>query len=341
MAYAITQNGILRSMFEELPVNDADTPRSQQYDPVAIGQPLVVEYVYLQLAPSKNPGKDDEVLISSLVKTEEKRNAAAEAITAFRTGVNFQKGPFQLDDWGGADYGHPLCYYSGSYLGEAVRITTRASEIEGEIVDALEKVRTGVSSVSGLPIFMEFLPFILGISKGVEIISKVVGFFDKDEILLRDQSVDLEFDRTHARRLQSGRVVCVPAYNDEKPLIKSGLKLNVQSRLVDASDKEYDGSYFVLRINRKKMREYEDFDHFQGAAAILALTNREEDVVQASVSTLVEIARGVDALRTVSDIEELYHDRDEAEAKAQIKALFKLLPRELQNAYEKRLEGVL
>ncbi len=341
MAYAITQNGTLRSMFDELPVDDADTPRSQQYDPVDIGQPLVVEYLYIQLAPTHGGGQDDEVLISSLVKTEEQREAAAEAITAFRKGINFSTGPFQLDDWGGAQYGHPLCYYTGSYLGEAVRITTRASEIDGEIVRALERVRTGVSSISSLPIFMEFLPFVLGVNTGLKIVSRVSRLFKKDEILLRDQSVDLEFDRTHARRLQSGRVVGVPAFSDDQALIDSGLKLTKQSRLIDANDQDYAGSYFVLRVNRKKMRKYEDFDHFQGAAAILALTNRQEDVVQASVDALVEIARGVDALRTITDIEELYHDRDEDEVQAQIKALFKLLPRELQIAYEKRLEGVL
>ena len=70
------------------------------------------------------------IMLSTFVKTAEEKQGAAEAINYYNPETIFQNGQFRLTDFGAQHYGHELCYYTKSYLGESLRFTTKIMELD-------------------------------------------------------------------------------------------------------------------------------------------------------------------------------------------------------------------
>jgi len=109
----------------------------------------------ITLGVSDNEDKN-ELMISTFIKSQETKEAAAEAINYFNREVKFNsKDEFQIEAFGGEHYGHALAYYTKSYLGESIYMTTKIMEldkIDDEVVKAIHK---GIGTVSALPVFAD------------------------------------------------------------------------------------------------------------------------------------------------------------------------------------------
>lgn len=336
-ASVLSVNGKLRSLYDAAAVTEK---RATGYKQVDIGEALIMQYLYFFLRHKTHENKN-QLMISTFLKTKESKEAAAEAINYFnREAVFNKKDQFRLEHFGAEHYGHPLCYYTKSYLGESLYITTKIMEldkIDDEVVKAIQK---GIGTVAAIPVFAEFLPYAAGASVGVSLFQKIINVFNPDDPIIPDHNIDLHFNLENVARLQSGRIVCVTGDMTEKALLTEGnYELSENNRLMEVKSKEEytESSYFVLQVDSKANKKLEGFDYYLGAADLLKETNRGGNPAQI-VSTVVDMFKGYNDIRAIEEIEDLSIDADEENTKERMKALYKSMSSQTRKIYKDRVK---
>jgi hypothetical protein len=336
-ASVLSVNGKLRSLYD---VAAAKEKRTTGYTQVDIGKPLIMRYLYFHLK-HKTYEKKNQLMISTFIKCKETKEAAAEAINYFNREVKFNmKDEFRLDAFGGEHYGHALSYYTKSYLGESLYMTTKIMELDKVDTKVVKAIQKGIGTVAALPVFAEFLPYAAGATVGVSLFQKIVNLFNQDDPIIKGHDLDLHFNLENVARLQSGRIVCVTGDMSEKQLLSPGkYKLSDNNRLIEAKTKEeYTGSsYFVLQIDSKANKKLEAFDYYLGAADLLKEMNRGGNPAEI-VSTVVDMFKGYNDIRAIEEIEDLSIDADDEETKNRIKALYKSMSNETRKIYKDRVK---
>ncbi len=341
-ANVLSVNGTLKSLYDLATVTE---PRASGYKPIEIGKPLVARYLRVFVKWENKNKSDQELMISTHVKTTEEKQGAAEAINYFNPEAEFVNGEFELVDFGAQWYGHELCYYTKAYLGESIRFTSRVMELDSLDNKAVNAIKTGITAIAGLPSFASFLPYTALATAGANVSQKLVNLFDKDDVLLRGQDLDLHFNKANSRLLQSGRIVCV-ADPKGSTLTEADIlgqyELTRDNRLVHVESKvEYTNSiYLVLQVNQEKNALYNDFDYFQGAAELLARTNRGGDARE-FVDTFVSMAQAFTDVDAIRQIEELALDVDEDDVRSRLAALAKHMSPDMKKLYHDRLKEIL
>lgn len=335
MVSLLSVNGNLQSLYQRVEV---ETERSTGYKALDIGEPLVVRYLYFFIR-HKTRETENELMISTFVKTAEEKQGAAEAINCYRPETVFKDGMFRLPDIGAQHYGHELCYYTKSYLGESLRLTTKIMELDKVDKNIVEAIKGGFSAISGIPVFVEFVPVFALINVGVPILANFVNLVNDDDVIESGHDLDLHFNRPNAKRLQSGRIVCIPE-KDESDILNE-YKLGPNNQLVTEDGSEYtESTYYVLQVDNEKNRLYENFDHFQHAAELLGKTNRGGNMVEV-VNSIVDIAKGYSDMDAIRQIEELALDMDDKDSQKKVKALYKGMSPDIQGIYKSRVEEML
>ncbi len=281
---------------EGKPTSLYDTPRQ----PVALGQPLVIRY--LRLALRHAPGRQ-QLLVSTFLKDREDKTAAAEAVNYFNGSARFDAdGWFDLADFGGRCYGHPLCYYSRSYLGESIRLTTRVMELDRVDRRTMRLLREGLASVGGLPVMAGYLVYTSLAMAGLRAAERLAALFARDDAIIGSHSLDLWSDGS-GRHLQQGRILCLPDADESEFLDGEAWRITPDHRLVEtATGREYRRtSYFVLEIATTAHPAYEKFDAFQDAAMFLRRANAPEHPAE----LLETSAALLEAWRDFRGVEEL------------------------------------
>ncbi|MCP3901348.1 MAG: hypothetical protein GY707_16715, partial [Desulfobacteraceae bacterium] len=266
--------------------------------------------------------------------------AAAEAINFFDKEAVFDDNKhLRISDFGADCYGHHLCYYNKSYLGESLYLTTKIMEldkVDPKIVSAIQK---GLGTVSALPVFAECLPYLSGASVGISLFQKLIDLFNRDDEIVKGHDMDLHFNLSNVRHLQSGRIVCIPDKEETDFLPGDKYQLLSDNKLVEKdSGKEYtDSPYFVIQIDSKSNKKFENFDYYAGAADLLSQTNRQGNPAEI-VSTMADLFIGYNDISTIRQIEDLSLDIDDDEAKNRIKALYKSMSNESRGFYKDRVK---
>ena len=333
-------NGTLRDLYEAAPA--AEEPRAHGYAPVAIGKPLLVRYLHFHLRHPGGEG-DHELLISTFLKADENKSAAAEAINYFDDQARFHGGALTIRDFGGERYGHPLVYYSKSYRGESLYLTTRIMELDRVDGATRKALRGSLTTLAGLPMFAQYLPLLAAGGAAAGVVARLVNLFNRDDAIIDGHDLDLHFDRMHARRLQSGRILCLPRSPAPKAEVIARYRLRADNVLVAQDDETaaFDAaSYVVLQVDARRNRALEDFDHFVGAADLLARTNRGGGPADV-LNEVVDVARKAADVDALLDIEKLALDAGDERVRQEIRAIYKSLSPEIQALYGRRTREIL
>jgi len=330
MGSALSVNGKLQSIFKTYSTTQ---DRSEGYKPVEIGKPLIVRYLHFFLKHEADE-KENELMISTFVKTGETKQAAAEAIHYFNPKAVFEDNELSIPAFGGELYGHPLIYYTKSYLGESIYLTTKIMELDKANDKVVKAIQTGIGTAASLPAFAEFLPYIAGATVGVSLFTKIIDFFDKDDAIIDGHHLDLMFDLNNVCLLQSGRFVCVPDLENEDLIHSNRFSLSSENKLIDnnTSDEYRESSYFVIQVDSKKNKKFEDFDYYLGAADLLRQTNRGGNPADI-VNTVVEVLKSYNDIEAIKEIEDLSLDADDEETRKLIKAYHSSMSKEVRNLY--------
>lgn len=329
MANLYTPNGSLHSLYD--PVGDCHAVR--------VGQPLGVRYLYFFLRHARGR---QQLMISTYAKSTEEKSAAAEAINYYNPVARFNdEKEFRLADFGGRHYGHPLCYYTPSYLGESLRLTTRIAELDRVDRRVVAALRRGLALAGTLPAFAEYVVYTSLLQAGAGAAERVINFFDRDDNIVESHSLDLHSGNTAARHLRTGRIVCIPGADEAEFLACEAWQLSRDNRLVDASTgREYTrGSYFVLEVRSEENPAYEKFDYYQGVAELLRRTNRGEHPGEI-LELGVEMMKGWRDYRLLERLERLALEPRNDAVREQLGAAFRLLTPRMQRLYADRMRAM-
>ena len=99
-------------------------------------------------------------------------------------------------------------------------------------------------------------------------------------------------------------------------------------------------SYVVLQVDARRNRALEDFDHFVGAADLLARTNRGGGPADV-LNEVVDVARKAADVDALLDIEKLALDAGDERVRQEIRAIYKSLSAEIQALYGRRTREIL
>jgi len=337
----LSVGGKLQSLYLPAQVSE-DNPRAAEYKDIEIGKPLVVRYLHHFLNfPDAKDYDDEQVMISSFVKTIEEKKPAAEAITYYNPTTQFSNGQLSIKHFGADTFGHELIYYSKSYTGQPVRLTTKVMELDN-YDDVFGAIKDGTDSLGGLPFFMEYVPYMAAAKTSVNFISKLWKLFDKDDPIIPRLALNLYFNQPNHPKLQSGRVVCIHSTTQKaEEFIDKGYKLTVDNVLQDKDGNDYtSSSYFVVQVNAEKRDEYEDFEYHQNAAELLAMTNRGGDMSD-FISTAVTGFESYADLATIEEMEAMQDDLGDEETLAKFKALFKGMSSDVKSLYRNKYKDIL
>ncbi len=335
-ASLLSVNGRLRSLYEQASVDEV---RSTGYNQLDIGKPLMIRYLHFFLI-HKTGERENELMISTFLKASESKEAAAETVNFFDNKVRFGSGDeLRITDFGAARYGHPLCYYTRSYLGESIFLTTKIMELDKVDQQMVDAIKGGIRTVVSLPFFAEFLPYAVGATVGVTLFQKLFDLFNKDDAIVEGHNLDLHFGLQHVRRLQSGRIVCIPDREESEIMGSGRYALSVDNRLVDVeTGEEYrDSSYFVIQVDARPNKKYESFNYMMGAAELLKMTNRGEDPTE-YISTMIDLFKGYNDIAAMQEIEDLSIDADDETVRKKIKALYRSMSQETRALYKDRVK---
>ena len=334
----LSVNGQLRSMYYE---PGEDEERSQGYTPVEIGKPLVVRYLYFFLKLDDAGTRDQEIMVSTYVKTIDEKKPAAEAINFYDPKTRFVDDKTEIQNFGADTYGHELIYYTKSFIGEPIKLTTKIMELDNS-ADEIKQLTEGIDQIGGLPFFAEYLPYAAIAKSSMGFLEKIFNLLNKDDPIIPRLRLDMFYSRLNSPKLQSGRIVCIQGKSEEDMLNPDkGYKLDKKNRLVDKDDNLYkETPYFVLQVNSESQTTYEDFEYFQNAAELLTLTNREGGLKD-FVETTVDGFRSYSDIFTISNMEDLQDDLDDEDTKARFKAMFKGLSSDVKSLYRQKYKDIL
>ena len=332
----LSVNGKLRSLYYE---PGEQEERSQGYTSLELGKPLVVRYLYFFLKLDNAKNKNQEIMISTFVKTEEEKKAAAEAINFYDPKTKFSGSKAEIENFGADTYGHELIYYAKSFIGEAVKLTTKIMELDNPD-KTITEITSGIEKIGDLPFFVEYLPYAAIAKSSVGLLGSIFKILDRDDPIVHGLRLDLFHNRPNSPRLQSGRIVCVQGKTEEE-IINGGYSLNKNNRLIDSSGKSYTESpYFVIQVNSERQTTYENFEYFQNAAELLSLTNQPEGLKD-FIETAAEGFKTYSDISTISDMEGLQDDLDDPETLKRFKAMFKGLSGDVKDLYRKKYKDTL
>jgi hypothetical protein len=332
----LSVNGKLRSLYYE---PGQQEERSQGYVPLGIGKPIVVRYLFFFLRLDNAGNKDQEVMISSFVRTEEEKKAAAEAINFYDPKLRFSKGRAEVEGFGGDTYGHELLYYSKSFTGEPMKLTAKIMELDNP-QKTIKEITDSIDRIGDLPFFAEYLPYAAIAKSSLDLLGKIFKILDRDDPIVPGLRLDLFHNRPNSARLQSGRIVCIQGKSEDE-ILSSGYRLNRKNHLVDANGGIYTQTpYFVLQVNSERQPTYGAFEHFQNAAELLSLTNRPQGLKE-FIETAAEGFKTYADIAAVSEMESMQDDLDDPHTLERFKAMFKGLSGDVKALYRRKYQEIL
>ena len=340
MAFLFSVNGDLKSPTYFPKKGES---RSKNYGTVSMGKPLVISYLYFFIKGMK---KGRPLMISNFCKARDKKGGVAEAVTCYRPRPSCNSaGEFMLSDLGAKDYGHELCYYTDSYLGETVRFTTKIVLLSKADSFKMTKILNAAKAVSRLPVFLNTIPYLAVARTGIKLFSQVVSFFNsnkKNISIIEGDNLDLYFGTPNRKQLQSGRIVVIPKEPDNKKVRSKYIKnykLSDDNKLLNKDDEEYaDNSYYVFQVNSRENDQYKDFDYFQDAAALLKQA-QEKDAPAEFVKTITNACKAYNDINVAKEIDALRRKtKNKKKNTERAKALFKLLSSDMQTFYKPFLD---
>lgn len=317
------------------------------YQPVEVGKPLIIQYLRFVIATDQWESGDNELLISTFLKTSATKPIAAEAVTLYDPQTRPQDNRLVVEDWGGRRYGHPLIYYSPAYQGEPLSLSTQVLELDQldkGLVDAMAALASGVSS---MPLLTAFFPYAAAIGpamgKLADLLVALHDFLNRDDLLV--PYFDLDLYPPHAagvRPLQCGRFVHVPSPAVDEATFRATYTLDSErNALLDGQGNEYGGPYLVFKVNSESHPSLKEFDALAGAAELLARVRPERGSLAGVVSATTEAAQATADLAYLGELLTFENALPDPTIGPRLRAMWAHLSPTAQAAFRERFMRVL
>ncbi len=328
-AWMYSVGGKLYNIFEEIPSGLPE--HSQKYNPIQLGEPLVIRYKNFFIKNNDSANKEEEIMLSTFLSSSETSTPAAETVNFYDPNMEFNsEGEAYFDPAQSDNYGNQLIYYTKSYVGEPILMTTSLMELDNQAYT--DQLSSALGTASQIPFFVEFLPHIVAAQKLTEWLGKLWNFLDKDDEILGRMRLNLYHDRDFSEKLRHGRYICV------KDIQESDLKnyrLTNDNILVDQNNELYKASsYFITQIDSKYHEEYESFQNAQESAELLSLTNRKNGSdLEGFLSISMAAAEAYSDVETLNKMEKIQNRLGQSGMLDKYKAHYNNLSADSQERY--------
>jgi len=342
----LSVNGQLQSTRELVPASDH---KQSVYQPVEIGEPLIIQYLRFAIVPDSWESGDNELLISTYLKTTATKPVAAEAITLYdphaRPNDHQQ---LIVEDWGARRYGNPLIYYSPSYRGEPLSLSTQVLELDKLDQDMVDAMVQLAGNVSNMPLLTAFLPYagMIGTAVGAvaELLVTLHNLFNKDDLLV--PYFDLDLYPPHAaavRPLQCGRYVHVPELAADNQAFQEEYELEPDNnKLVRKDDgTEYAGAYLVFKVNAESHPTLSDFDALAGAGELLDTIRPQRGSLRDVVEATTQAAQATADMVYLRELLMFEYELPDPALEPQVRAIWRHLSDTARMAYSDQFEALL
>lgn len=286
--------------------------------PVRIGSPLAISLLTFHPGAIKSDwGGKAEIMISSQVRSGPSQNPAPELINMMLRKYNFRTAP-PIQDYGADVYGDPMLFYTKSYLGQRIGLTLHGTEMDRIGSKNWGKITSAMQQIGKLALFAPATPYLASAGLAVNVIKALSNLFNRNDKLLVKRK-DFYFDEINKTKLQPGRYLFwKDGTNINARLMKNNFKLTTDGDpdglepnvVIQQSDRKPLRSvpYFVLQIDGKKRKEYDDFEIGAGSAALLEEygTKDKGTLILQSIQTLAAQVNDAKQLSELNDMLNVY-----------------------------------
>jgi hypothetical protein len=285
--------------------------------PVAIGKPLGIQMLtFFPGSNIKEWGNKAEIMITSQLRAGPRNEPAPRMVNMMLRNYEFKKAE-PIRSYGGDVYGDRMLYYTKAYAGQRVGVTLRGVEMDKVDDGAWDSAIAVARDVGKLALFTPAAPYLAAAGLAAKMAKTLVKAINRNDRLAL-QRTDFYFDEPHQTILQSGRYVFWKGgVNSDR--MKTQFRLTgkgdpIPNILVNNNDASqwYKGSpYFVLQMDSKKRRSYEDFEIGAGSAALLEKWG-DKDAGATVLKSIQKIAFQVHDAKQLSEMRDHWKELEEA-----------------------------
>jgi len=224
-------------------------------------------------------------------------------------GYDYMTAPV-ISDYGGDVYGDPMLYYSKAYAGQRVGMTLRGVEVDKFDAKTWKGIDTLLSTVGSLTLFTPAVPYLgyIAVAKNIAaILMKAIARNDR----LQTSRADLYFEDANKKILQTGRYIIWEPQQGASPAVLmksyklSGTGATEPNQLVSNSDNlQFKiAPYFVIQVDPKARKAYEDFEIGAGSAKLLENLG-DQPLGSTILDTVQQLSEQINDARQLAEIEE-------------------------------------
>jgi hypothetical protein len=278
----------------------------------------------------KEWGKKAEVMITSQVRVGPSNEPAPRRVNMFLRGYEFKKAE-PITEWGGDVFGDRMLHYTRAYAGQRIGVTLRGVEVDKSDPKHWKGLRNTIDTIGNLGLFTSAAPYLAAAglaTKMAETLLKAINRNDR----LTVQRQDLHFDEPNRKILQAGRYLFWSS-GPKPQTMKSQYRLTGEgddrpNLLVDKNSGALykESPYFVLQVDGKKQKPYEDFEIGARSAELLEKWG-DKEAGATIFQTIQELARQVNDAHQLKEVKDLMRDlkkstaeEDKAKTRKKIKA---------------------
>jgi hypothetical protein len=248
----------------------------------------------------------------------------------------------QNTDWGAAEYGHKLVFYTPSYGGETVRISVECLEIDRLGGNDITKLGKAMRGLGELPVFAPQLSYLALASEALELGRKLYNIFNTNDTVLLEH-LDLG-NSPYENKLSSGRFVLVRGSHDPKQFIEQ-YKLGSDNKLcnkdnIPAEKTGLTDPYVVLSINAVERNEYKNFELDSAGQEILDAVLNQKNITENLATLITDTVKGAKHYSSVGKVMELKRKTDKEKDDEKKKMLKANIENELKRLDEEQVSLV-
>jgi len=291
---------------------------------VAIGNPLGIQILtFFPGTNIKEWGKKSEIMITSQVRVGPKNEPAPRMVNMMLRNYKFKEAE-PIRNYGGDVYGDRMVYYTKAYAGQRIGVTLRGVEMDKVDDSAWNGITSVIGNIGKIALFTPAAPYLAAAGLGTKIAQTLVKAINRNDRLALHRT-DFSFDEENQTILQSGRYVFWKGGANSKTM-KNRYRLtgkgdDIPNIIVDKNDDSQwykDSPYFVLQMDSKKRKSYDDFEIGAGSAALLEKWG-DKDTGPIILKSIQKIASQVNDAKQLSEIRDHWKELKDADSEEEKK----------------------
>jgi hypothetical protein len=280
---------------------------------VEIGKPLGIQMLtFFPGTNIKEWGDKAEIMITSQVRVGPRNEPAPRMVNMMLRNYNFKQ-PEPIRHYGGDVYGDRMLHYTKAYAGQRIGITMRGVEMDKVDQKTWDSIESVIGGIGKLALFTPTAPYLAAAGLAAKMAKTLIKAINRND-RLSIQRTEFIFKEEHQTLLESGRylfwkggVNSTKMKNDFRLTGKGDDTPNILVQKDDVNQPYTKSPYFILQIDSKKRKSYEDFEIGADSAALLEKWG-DKDAGITILKGIQKIAFQINDAKQLTGVTDLWKD---------------------------------